>query len=143
MNLPANLASSFPVGSPLTLPRRTSAPGGRHPEISILEALNGAFQHAIEASGYQGEYRGVFPIKVNQQQQVIEEITEFGRRYHYGLEAGSRPELLAALAYMHDPEALLICNDQETPTTRGDTRTRPTACHAGRDAGIQPRWEAP
>jgi arginine decarboxylase len=75
-----------------------------------LEKLNGAFRSAIAESGYRGEYRGVYPIKVNQQQQVIEEITDFGRRYHYGLEAGSRPELLAALAYMHDPEALLICN---------------------------------
>ena len=75
-----------------------------------LEKLNGAFRSSIEKTGYRGEYRGVYPIKVNQQQQVIEEITDFGRRYHYGLEAGSRPELLAALAYMHDPEALLICN---------------------------------
>nr|NIP94376.1 biosynthetic arginine decarboxylase [Akkermansiaceae bacterium] len=75
-----------------------------------IEALNGSFQDAMDSMGYHGNYRGVYPIKVNQQQQVIEEITEFGRRFHYGLEAGSRPELLAALAYMHDPEALLICN---------------------------------
>ena len=75
-----------------------------------IEHLNGAFQNAIDAVGYTGCYRGVYPIKVNQQQQVIEEITEFGRRYHYGLEAGSKPELIAALAYLHDPDALLICN---------------------------------
>lgn len=75
-----------------------------------LEELNQSFAKAMEASAYQGQYRGVYPIKVNQQQQVLEEITEFGRQYHYGLEAGSRPELMAALAYMHDPEALLICN---------------------------------
>lgn len=75
-----------------------------------LETLNGSFQRAIETSGYQGNYRGVYPIKVNQQQQVIEEITEFGRRYHCGLEVGSRPELLIALAYLEDPEALIICN---------------------------------
>ncbi len=78
--------------------------------------LNEAFGEAIAESDYQGEYRGVYPIKVNQQQQVIEEITEFGEKYHFGLEAGSKPELLAALAYMHDPEAYIICNgykDQE------------------------------
>jgi arginine decarboxylase len=75
-----------------------------------------AFNSAIDDSDYQGSYRGVYPIKVNQQQQVIEEITHFGEQYHYGLEAGSKPELLAALAYMHDPEAYIICNgykDQE------------------------------
>jgi len=75
-----------------------------------IEHLNEAFQNAIASAGYGGSYRGVYPIKVNQQKQVIEEITEFGQRYHYGLEAGSKPELIAALAYLHDPEALLICN---------------------------------
>ena len=61
---------------------------------------------AIRDAGYKGRYRGVYPIKVNQQQQVIEEISHFGRKYHYGLEAGSKAELIVALAYMHDPEAL-------------------------------------
>lgn len=75
-----------------------------------IEHLNEAFIKAIAATNYQGNYRGVYPIKVNQQQQVIEEITEFGKRYHYGLEAGSKPELIAALGYMHDPEAFIICN---------------------------------
>ena len=75
-----------------------------------IETLNEGFNRAIAASQYQGAYRGVYPIKVNQQQQVIEEITEFGEKYHFGLEAGSKPELIAALAYMHDREALLICN---------------------------------
>ncbi len=77
---------------------------------SRIEALNSSFRRAAEKHGYQGAYRGVYPIKVNQQQQVLEEITACGCRYHFGLEVGSRPELLAALAYMHDPEALLICN---------------------------------
>ncbi|MCP5538240.1 MAG: biosynthetic arginine decarboxylase [Akkermansiaceae bacterium] len=75
-----------------------------------IRNLNEAFNSAITDSGYQGNYRGVYPIKVNQQQQVIEEITQFGEQYNYGLEAGSKPELLAALAYMHNPEALIICN---------------------------------
>lgn len=75
-----------------------------------IEDLNESFLTAIKQTSYQGHYRGVYPIKVNQQQQVIEEISEFGKKYHYGLEAGSKPELIAALAYMHDPDAYLICN---------------------------------
>ena len=75
-----------------------------------IRELNESFQKAIATLGYQGAYRGVYPIKVNQQRQVIEEITSFGKRYHYGLEAGSKPELIAALAHLDDPEAFLICN---------------------------------
>ncbi|MBK1882947.1 biosynthetic arginine decarboxylase [Luteolibacter pohnpeiensis] len=77
---------------------------------SRITELNLSFRKAIQDSGYRGEYRGVYPIKVNQQRQVLEEISEFGKRYHYGLEAGSKPELIAALAHMHDPEAYIICN---------------------------------
>ena len=75
-----------------------------------ITELNECFRTAIKECDYKGEYRGVYPIKVNQQRQVIEEITEFGKNYHYGLEAGSKPELIAALAHMQDPEAYLICN---------------------------------
>jgi arginine decarboxylase len=77
---------------------------------SRIAEINESFRKAIKDSKYRGEYRGVYPIKVNQQRQVIEEISEFGKKYHYGLEAGSKPELIAALAHMHDPEAYLICN---------------------------------
>ena len=77
---------------------------------SRITEINESFNKAIKDSKYRGEYRGVYPIKVNQQRQVIEEIAEFGKKYHYGLEAGSKPELIAALAHMHDPEAYLICN---------------------------------
>ena len=77
---------------------------------SRITEINESFRKAIKDCKYRGEYRGVYPIKVNQQRQVIEEITEFGKKYHYGLEAGSKPELIAALAHMHDPEAYLICN---------------------------------
>jgi arginine decarboxylase len=77
---------------------------------SRITEINESFRKAIQDIGYRGQYRGVYPIKVNQQRQVIEEITEFGKKYHYGLEAGSKPELIAALAHMHDPEAFLICN---------------------------------
>ena len=77
---------------------------------SRIAELNESFRKAIKDAKYRGEYRGVYPIKVNQQRQVIEEISEFGKKYHYGLEAGSKPELIAALAHMHDPEAYIICN---------------------------------
>ncbi len=75
-----------------------------------IDELNEGFAAAITEAKYQGVYRGVYPIKVNQQQEVIEEITRYGRKYHYGLEAGSKPELIAALAYMHDPQAYIVCN---------------------------------
>jgi arginine decarboxylase len=60
--------------------------------------------------GYQGTYYGVYPIKVNQQRHVVEEIMRFGRQYNIGLEAGSKPELQAVLAIMDNPEALIVCN---------------------------------
>ncbi|MCA1807903.1 MAG: biosynthetic arginine decarboxylase [Kiritimatiellia bacterium] len=77
---------------------------------SRINQLYDAFNYAINEYGYQGSYRGVYPIKVNQQKQVVAEIVEFGRPYHHGLEAGSKAELMAALAYTEDPEALIVCN---------------------------------
>ena len=77
---------------------------------SRIKLINEEFQRAIKKAGYKGQYRGVYPIKVNQQQQVIEEIAQFGRKYHHGLEAGSKAELIAALAYTNDPEAYINCN---------------------------------
>jgi arginine decarboxylase len=77
---------------------------------SRIKALNESFRTAIKEYEYGGNYRGVYPIKVNQQQQVIEEISTYGKDFHHGLEAGSKPELIAAMAYLDDPEALLICN---------------------------------
>jgi arginine decarboxylase len=68
------------------------------------------FERAIEDYEYQGAYRGVFPIKVNQQAQVVSELLSSGRPYHLGVEAGSKPELLVALAMLDDPEALIVCN---------------------------------
>ncbi len=75
-----------------------------------IEQLNGCFEQAFKTYKYRGGYRGVFPIKVNQQAQVIERITEYGAPFHYGLEAGSKPELLVALSQKLTPEALVICN---------------------------------
>jgi len=75
-----------------------------------VESVNRAFQAAMSEFGYRNEYRGVFPIKVNQLREVIEEIVDAGQQFHFGLEAGSKPELVAALAMHKDPESLIICN---------------------------------
>jgi arginine decarboxylase len=75
-----------------------------------VETVNRAFQNAITEFGYKNEYRGVFPIKVNQLREVIEEIVDAGQQFHFGLEAGSKPELVAALAMHQDTESLIICN---------------------------------
>jgi len=77
---------------------------------SRIRLINESFKKAIADYGYQNEYRGVFPIKVNQQQQAVHDVVTFGAPYHHGLEAGSKAELIAALAYMRDPKAFLICN---------------------------------
>jgi arginine decarboxylase len=81
---------------------------------NILDAkikdLNETFQAAMTELGYQGSFLGAYPIKVNQQQQVVEQITQFGSRYHHGLEAGSKAELIAAMGMMQDRKAVLICN---------------------------------
>ena len=75
-----------------------------------VEAVNRAFQSAMTEFGYRNHYRGVFPIKVNQLREVIEEIVDAGQEFHFGLEAGSKPELIAALAMHKDLESLIVCN---------------------------------
>src|SRR5437879_1911352 len=80
-----------------------------------VESVNRAFQNAISEFGYRNQYRGVFPIKVNQLREVIEEIIDAGEQFHFGLEAGSKPELVAALAMHKDPESLIICNGYKDP----------------------------
>jgi len=77
---------------------------------SRIIQLNECFNNAIRDYHYKGVYRSVYPIKVNQQKQVVSEIVEFGRPFHHGLEAGSKAELLSAIAFTEDPEALIICN---------------------------------
>ena len=72
--------------------------------------LNENFRKAIQETGYQSEYRSVFPIKVNQQKHVIESVTRAGETFSHGLEAGSKPELMVALAMVPDTESLIICN---------------------------------
>ena len=80
-----------------------------------ISTLNDSFSSAIECSGYRGQYRGAFPIKVNQQSHVIAEIARFGERYNHGLEAGSKAELMIALATLTNRESLIICNGYKDP----------------------------
>ncbi len=75
-----------------------------------IEQLSGSFHRAIADNDYKGHYRGVFPIKVNQARHVVEELIEYGRPFDLGLEAGSKPELLVALALQDNPDALILCN---------------------------------
>ena len=84
-------------------------------KASITKLAN-AFDESIKEYNYEGTYYGVYPIKVNQQRQVVEEIVKFGRPFNFGLEAGSKPELHAILAIMDNPEALLICNGYKDET---------------------------
>ena len=86
----------------------------------ILQArvvrLNTAFRDAIEEAGYQSPYQGVYPIKVNQLHEVVEEVVDAGKPFKMGLECGSKPELIAALPHMIDDDALLICNGYKDGT---------------------------
>jgi len=77
---------------------------------SRIRLLNEAFAAAMADYEYRGGFRGVYPVKVNQSRKVVEAITRLGRPFHHGLEVGSKPELLAAIAMLDDPEALVICN---------------------------------
>jgi arginine decarboxylase len=81
-----------------------------------VEQLCGAFHQAILENEYKGAYRGVYPIKVNQQRHVVEELVEYGRPFNLGIEAGSKPELLVALAVQDNPEALILCNGYKDKT---------------------------
>ena len=75
-----------------------------------VEAINLAFRGAIAEYNYQGKYRGVFPIKVNQLREVVEEILDAGKPFDFGLEVGSKPELFAGLALQNQMGCLIICN---------------------------------
>src|SRR5579859_4356090 len=75
-----------------------------------VEAINKAFQNSIAEFNYQGKYRGVFPIKVNQLREVVEEILDAGKPFDFGLEVGSKPELFAGLALQNQLGSLIVCN---------------------------------
>ena len=75
-----------------------------------IERLNACFAKAIARYSYPGKYQGVFPVKCNQQRHLVEDLVRFGQPYQFGLEAGSKPELMIALATLKTPNSLLICN---------------------------------
>ncbi|MBI1908599.1 MAG: biosynthetic arginine decarboxylase [Deltaproteobacteria bacterium] len=75
-----------------------------------VRSINLAFKNAIEEHEYKGHFKGVFPIKVNQLREVVDEILDAGREFSHGLEVGSKPELVAGLALNDNPESLIICN---------------------------------
>src|ERR1700681_5028508 len=75
-----------------------------------VESVNRAFQSAINEFGYKNTYRGVFPIKVNQLREVVEEILDAGKPYQFGLEVGSKRELFAGLALQNQAGCLIVCN---------------------------------
>src|SRR5437588_1752454 len=75
-----------------------------------VESINMAFRNAITEFNYQARYRGVFPIKVNQLREVVEEILDAGKPFEFGLEVGSKPELFAGLALQSQMGSLIVCN---------------------------------
>ncbi len=81
-----------------------------------IKRLHNCFSMAISEASYNGSYHAVYPIKVNQKQQVLKDIVEFGHPFSHGLEAGSKAELLAAIAHVSGKNSMIICNgykDQE------------------------------
>ncbi|WP_227500065.1 biosynthetic arginine decarboxylase [Synechococcus sp. PCC 7335] len=75
-----------------------------------LERINACFAKAIARYSYEGVYQGVFPVKCNQQRHIVEDLVRFGKAFQFGLEAGTKPELMIALASLNTPGALIICN---------------------------------
>ena len=84
----------------------------RFPDLvkSRINLISDCFNKAIKEYNYEGEYAGVYPIKVNQQRHLVEEIINFGKDRHLGLECGSKPELLITLAFMESKNSYIICN---------------------------------
>lgn len=89
----------------------------RFPDITKerIKLLNECFSRAINEYNYKGRYQGVYPIKVNQQRHLVEEIINFGESHSLGLECGSKPELLVVLAMLHNPKSVIICNGFKDP----------------------------
>ncbi len=81
-----------------------------------IVAVNEAFRASIAEFGYKGSYRGVFPIKVNQLREVVEELLDAGKPYNFGIEVGSKPELYAGMALQDQPGSLTICNGYKDPS---------------------------
>ncbi|CAH8329362.1 unnamed protein product [Eruca vesicaria subsp. sativa] len=87
----------------------------RFPDVlkNRLECLQSAFDYAIQSQGYESRYQGVYPVKCNQDRFVVEDIVRFGSQFRFGLEAGSKPEILLAMSCLckgNTDEAFLVCN---------------------------------
>ncbi len=84
----------------------------RFPDIlkARIESLNTYFSNAISENNYTGKFYGVYPVKVNQEKHLVEDIVKLGANLNLGLECGSKPELLVALSKMKNPNGLIICN---------------------------------
>lgn len=86
----------------------------RFPDVlkDRLECLQSAFNYAVKSQGYSSHYQGVYPVKCNQDRFLVEDIVKFGTSFRFGLEAGSKPELLLAMSCLckGSSESLLICN---------------------------------
>ena len=84
----------------------------RFPDIikSRVELMHACFQKAFQDHSYKGQYQGVYPVKVNQQRHLVEELVYYGRNLRLGLECGSKPELLVVLALMNNKDAVVVCN---------------------------------
>lgn len=80
-----------------------------------IELLNNCFENAIKECNYQSKYTGVYPIKVNQEKHLVEDIIKIGKKHRLGLECGSKPELLITLALMDTEEAFIVCNGFKDP----------------------------
>ena len=87
-----------------------AAPLLRHPASRGSRRSSGEFANAIKEFGYEGSYTTVYPVKVNQQRHVVQEIVEFGAPYGVGLECGSKPELQAVLGLNEGTDHLIVCN---------------------------------
>ncbi|MCA1819599.1 MAG: hypothetical protein LC620_06065, partial [Halobacteriales archaeon] len=106
------------VATPITL---------RFPQIlqHRVDRLNRAFEKALKDNKCKGvEYRGVFPIKVNQRKEVVQTLAQAGRKWKYGLEVGSKAELVAALTMDQNRKSLLVVNGFK------DKPFLEAACHA-------------
>jgi len=90
----------------------------RFPQIlaARVTELNEAFHKAMKEYDYAGGYQGVYPVKCNQIKEVVDQIVKAGYKYRYGLEAGSKPELMIALSMNLHPEALVTCNGYKDET---------------------------
>jgi arginine decarboxylase len=124
---------------------------------SRVTELYNAFKKAIAEAGYQNSYVSVYPIKVNQLHEVVQEILEAGRPYGFGLECGSKAELVAALPHLEDDRTLLMCNGYKDavmiklliigqqlgknviPILEKYSELRPLLTH-GKEAGICPSF---